>query len=247
MNKLEEYIIRYQGLHDGTDSYLAVATNKQISPAKLAEKKQPKIIFDGSQLGKKLPQFIQTVIDTKARAITLLDYGCGKAIHNYKVLREHGDKTFNERFNGMLQCYYCYDPAVRMYNVKPPQGMVFDLVCCADVMEHVPEEFVDHVLQEIASYTKEDGTGLFTISGNLAGKAFADGENLHATVRSVEWWTERLKNAFNDKAFLLIYNDTNNNEDPLRLQYHNSSLYKPWTFDNQEVKIKEQPCIVEEV
>jgi len=245
MNKLEEYVLRYQRLHDGKDSYIASETNKTISPAKL-EKDRGKVIFDGSQLGKKLPRFIQDVIDNKSRAITLLDYGCGKAIHNYTNLKEHGNKTLIARFNGMIQCYYCYDPAVKIYSVKPPLGMVFDLVCCADVMEHVPEDSVDYVLEELAAYTKEDGTALLTISGNLAGKCFNNGENLHATVKPLEWWVDKLKNAFSNKSFIVIYNDTNNNEDPLKLVYKNSSATS-WVYKYAEVKIKDRLCEVQEV
>lgn len=246
MNKLEEYILRYQALHDGTSSYAAAESGKLISPEKL-KRDIGKVIFDGSQLGKKLPDFIQQVIDSKQRAITLLDYGCGKAIHTYTPLAQHGKKTLLGRFNGMIQCYYCYDPAVQIYNVKPPSGMVFDLVCCADVMEHVPEEFVDYVLQEISSYTKQDGAALFTISGNLAGKAFDDGENLHATVKPIEWWIDRLKKAFVDKSFLVVYNDTNNSEDPLKLQYQNSQSLNIWNLKDQEVIVNNRKCVVEEV
>lgn len=245
MNKLEEYILRYQALHDGSDSY-ASPTGKLISPPEL-EKAKNKIIFDGSQLGKKLPQFIEQVIIYRQKAVTILDYGSGKAVHNFVPLKEHGSQTFHARFKGMIQCYYSYDPAVRIYDTKPPVGMVFDITCCADVMEHVPEEFVGHVLQEIASYTKQNGTALFTISGNLAGKHFKDGENLHATVKPIEWWVDHLKKAFVDKAFVVIYNDTNNSEDPLKLRYQNSPSFNAWNFKDKEIKIKDRLCVSEEV
>lgn len=204
MNKLEEYVLRYQGIHSGTDKYLAL-------DGKLYQNEQDpnngKVLFDGSQLGKKFPPYIQQVIDAKRRAITLLDYGCGKAIHTYMPLAAHGNKTLLGRFNGMIQCYYSYDPAVKQYSVKPPTYMVFDLTCCADVMEHVPEEFVPTVLAEIGNYTKEDGTMLFSISGNLAKKMFRDGENLHATIKPLDWWVDAIRKYCGDKSFVVIYND----------------------------------------
>lgn len=241
MNKLEEYILRYQGIHDGVDPYVS-GGRQHINNTVIGK---GKILFDGSQLGRKLPPFIQTVIDNKKRAITLLDYGCGKALHVHRQLKEHGDLTLLGRFQGMIQCYYCYDPAVQIYSVKPPVHMVFDLVCCADVMEHVPEEFVAQVLQEIAAYTKDDGTAMFTISGNLAKKSFSDGENLHATVRSVEWWVEQLKMAFGQKSFLMFYKDETKEEEPIQLRYQNSPNSSLWDFEGQEVRAGGYLCQVE--
>ena len=148
MNKLEEYILRYQGIHTATDKYLALDGKLHDN---YLDSSQGKTLFDGSQLGKKFPPYIQQVINAKGRAVTLLDYGCGKAIHTYMPLSAHGNKTLLGRLNGMIQCYYSYDPAVPQYAIKPPSGMVFDVTCCADVMEHVPEEFVPVVLAEIGN------------------------------------------------------------------------------------------------
>lgn len=238
MNKLEEYILRYQGIHSGSDPFL-VGTRETING-------QGKVVFDGSQLGKKLPPYIHSLFANRKRAITLLDYGCGKAIHVYQPLKEHGDKTLLGRFEGMIQCYYCYDPAVEIYSTKPPVGMVFDTVCCADVMEHIPEEFVDTVLKEIADYTKEDGTAMFTISGNLAKKSFKDGENLHATIKPVEWWTDKLLAAFGNKAFLMFFNNEAKPNEPIEFRYHNSSD-KMWSFPESGTTVGGLPCVAAEV
>lgn len=202
MNKLEEYVIRYQGIHDGSEQYLGIdgrLHSNETDPTK------GKVLFDGSQLGKKFPPYIQHVINAKQRAITLLDYGCGKAIHTYMPLSAHGNKTLLGRLNGMIQCYYAYDPAVKQYAMKPPLGMEFDLTCCADVMEHVPEEFVPVVLAEIGNYTKKNGTILFSISSNPAKKMFKDGENLHATIKPIEWWIDAIKKYCGNRSFVLFH------------------------------------------
>ncbi|MDC3266437.1 hypothetical protein OAU13_00765 [bacterium] len=204
MNKLEQYVLRYQGIHSGTEEYLAAdgrLHRNETDPSK------GKMLFDGSQLGKKFPPYIQHVINLKRRAITLLDYGCGKAIHTYMPLSAHGNKTLLGRLNGMIQCYYAYDPAVKQYAMKPPLGMEFDVTCCADVMEHVPEEFVPVVLAEIGNYTKRNGTIIFSISSNPAKKMFKDGENLHATIRSIDWWVDAIKKYCGDRSFLLMHDD----------------------------------------
>ena len=54
MNKLEEYILRYQSLHDGTDPFL-IGNKKVLNNTDFSK---GKITFDGSQLGKKLPPYI---------------------------------------------------------------------------------------------------------------------------------------------------------------------------------------------
>lgn len=243
MDKLQEYIKRYQGIHNGTDPYLGGGSMHYNN----AEVGRGKVLFDGSQLGKKLPPFIQKYIDYKKKAVTLLDYGCGKALHVFLPLKEHNNKTLLGRFNGMIQSYYCYDPAVEIYNEKPSSGSLFDLVCCADVMEHIPEEFVPTVLDEIASYTKDSGVALFTISGNPAKKSFSDGENLHATLRSVEWWIESLNAAFKNKSYLVMYNDESKPDEPIRLRYKNLLNENIWNFENNQVIVNNLQCQVEEV
>lgn len=204
MNKLEEYVLRYQGIHSGEDQYLAVdgkLHTNETDPSK------GKTLFDGSQLGKKFPPYIQHIINAKGRAVSLLDYGCGKAIHTYMPLSAHGNKTLLGRLNGMVQCYYCYDPAVKQYAVKPSVGSEFDITCCADVMEHIPEDYVPSVLAEIGNYTKQDGVMIFSISANKAKKMFKDGENLHATIKPIEWWAEAIKKFCYQKSFILIHDD----------------------------------------
>lgn len=240
MNKLEEYISRYRNLHSGVDPY--ISNNRP-----LYDNTSGKRVFDGSQLGKKLPPYLKKVIRYKNRAVTLLDYGCGKALHVHTPLKEHNNKTLLGRLEGMVQCYYCYDPAVDIYSVKPPRGMVFDIVCCADVMEHIPEEYIQDVFNEIASYTKEDGTAIFTISGNPAKKTFEDGENLHATIKPLEWWLEHAKNAFGDKSYLIFYNDESEPDSQVKLRYHNSSQFNAWNFENRIPVLGTLPCQSEEV
>lgn len=253
MNKLEEYILRYRELHDGTAMY-ASASDPTIQKVNKGKPGKKKVLFDGSQLGKKLPPFIQKFINNKGKAVTLLDYGCGRAIHNFTRLRDHGNETYTrrtliERFEGMIQCYYCFDPAVQIYDEKPPQGMIFDIVCCADVMEHIPEDFVESVLREIFAYTKTNGVAMFTISGNPALKTFNDGENLHTTIKQVEWWLEKIQTCSDGKSFLLFHNDESKPDQPVQFKYHNSTELTIWNFMNRKnpIKLGKHPCEVEEV
>lgn len=236
MNKFEEYIQRYQGIHDGVDTYLV---DTSLDTPRLNSLGKP--LFDGSQFGYKFPPYIEQVIEAKGRAITLLDYGCGQAVHTYQILSRHGNKTLLGRLNGMVQCYYCYDPAVKKYNMKPPQGMVFDLSCCADVMEHVPEEYVPMVLTEIGSYTKMDGALIFSISANPARKLFNNGENLHITIKPLEWWINAIQSYIGDKSFLIFHTDDQRlplgEEDRTKaiiIRYYNSKSFPIWKGEGVE-------------
>lgn len=202
MNKLEEYIDKYTKIHDGIDPMMVGETKTYSAGGKPIPNR--KTYFDGSQFMRKFPPQIQKAIDLKQRAVSLLDYGCGQAIHTYRPVPEAHRLTFHAYFEGMIQSYYCYDPAVRKYSVKPSPGSEFDIVCCADVMEHVPEEFVDHVLTELNQYTKQDGMLLFAISGCPAKKAFSNGENLHITVKPFEWWVQKLDQNLN-RSYALHY------------------------------------------
>src|SRR5690348_1646525 len=74
---------------------------------------------------------------------SLLDYGSGKG---YQYLQ----KRMHERWGGLLP--YCYDVGVRQLSEKP-QGL-FDGVICTDVMEHIAEEDVDAVLDDIFGYAE---------------------------------------------------------------------------------------------
>ena len=236
MNKLQEYVLKYQGLHDGSGCYYSLDSSDSTKP----RYNKDAILFDGSQLGRKFPPYIKQVIGAKGRAITLLDYGCGQATHVHKALSEHGNKTLLGRLKGMVQCYYCYDPAVKKYSMKPPLGMEFDLLCCADVMEHVPEEFVSVVLTELGNYTKKNGALIFSISANTARKIFHDGENLHTTLKSVEWWVNAIQQYIGNKSFLLFHTDNSRlsegdeKEKATIIKYYNSERFRVWNLDGIE-------------
>ena len=72
-----------------------------------------------------------------------------------KKLLELGLKNFH---------YYPYDPVFPEYG--PPKKA--DIVCCIDVLEHVEEEFLTNVLDELKKITMK--IGFFTIATKPAGK-----------------------------------------------------------------------------
>lgn len=176
----EQLLKAYQGLHDGTASY---RVGDKIA------RDESGYLFDGSNFYEKLWHDFKSWA-AKRESFRLLDYGCGKAKHLYQPHLEK--KTFHQYFGGKVQEYYCYDPGYLKFSKPPVATAKFDVVICADVMEHVLEEDVDNVFVEIANWLTEDGVVMLSISGDVAKKKFADGTNLHVTVKPFDWWVQKL-------------------------------------------------------
>ena len=104
--------------------------------------------------------------------ISISDYGAGKKILVKKLL-ELGLKNFD---------YYPYDPAFPEYG--PPKKA--DIVCCIDVLEHIEEEYLTNVLDELKMITIK--LGFFTINTKPAVKFLKDGRNAHLIQKPTSWW-----------------------------------------------------------
>lgn len=205
MNKSEEYIKKYKEIH---------ADNTKLFHVRGSDT-QDFIYGDGLCFLQSVTPYMFEHIENKRRAITVLDYGCGKARHihdpKYKFYRiELSDPNFFSMMQGLVQCYYCYDPAVTRYSQKPPQGWQFDFVGCADVLEHVPEEHLEETIKELSSYTKPDGLIVLTVSGNESFTHFLNpdntqGENLHITIKPRNWWIEKIRSCVGDRAWVMGY------------------------------------------
>lgn len=116
----------------------------------------------------------------KCEAKTLLDYGISSGTQ-YEVGKLH-------EYLG-LDSYTGYDPAVEKYSQKP-EGK-FDAVLCYDVLEHVPEDSLDYVIQDVFSYPTK--VVMFKMGLGTATAMLPNGENAHITIRSLDWWREKIK------------------------------------------------------
>ena len=126
---------------------------------------------------------------------SISDYGAGKK-NLFNALKNLGLKDFS---------YYAYDPVFPDYG--PPQSG--DLVCCIDVLEHVEEEFLENVLDDLEKITVK--IGFFTIATGPAEKILADGRNAHLIQKPCNWWLMKLCKRFeiehlqkNPGGFLII-------------------------------------------
>lgn len=69
-------------------------------------------------------------------------------------------------------------------------GLHFDWVYCTDVLEHIPTEHVDAVLDNLACMT---GYGAFMqIALFPDGFGARIGQTLHLTVKPAEWWADKI-------------------------------------------------------
>ena len=119
---------------------------------------------------------------------TLLDYGCGRGLHFI-------NPKMGEKDSHLLAEIGCeitgYDPAYCPFSALP-QGK-FDGVVAIDVMEHIPEDDVPWVLEEIFGFARK--FAFFLVTTVLARKSFKDGRNVHVTVRPEAWWRAQIKRA----------------------------------------------------
>ena len=123
----------------------------------------------------------------KHTAQSLLDYGCGKG-EQYNIKGAH-ERIFSNW--GIMPTLY--DPGYTPFSKKPER--IFDGVICTDVMEHIPEEDVDKVFDDIISYANK--FVYLCISTGLAKKYLPDGRNCHVTIKNENWWRKKLSK-YND-------------------------------------------------
>lgn len=77
---------------------------------------------------------------------------------------------------------------VRSLNEPLPFGRM-DFGMCADVMEHIPEDQIDAVLENMAAHAR----CIFFQIANF--RSVFKGHDLHPTQRKADWWKQRIRAA----------------------------------------------------
>ena len=85
--------------------------------------------------------------------------------------------------------YYPYDPAFPEYG--PPKEA--DLVCCIDVLEHIPSSDIDWVLKEIIGKAKK--YVFINIACHPAIALLPNKENAHININTPQWWHQKILNS----------------------------------------------------
>jgi len=128
--------------------------------------------------------------------LKVCDLGCGRAsLSNY----------FKEHYVGVDCAKYIIDLNKKrlkgdfyhtsLCNLSCLKNYDFDVSICADVMEHIPEAYVEEVLREISKV--KSNVYAFGISTRKSVFLDNDGGNLHLTVWDHEQWLATLRNYFN--------------------------------------------------
>jgi len=141
-------------------------------------REQQKKLHENPNYGVASIQFAQIVIEIAQQTglKSISDYGAGKC-NLQKKMHELGKTDFQ---------YFPYDPSFPEYG----KAVAADLVCCIDVLEHVEPEYVEAVLQDLATITTN--MGFFTIHTGPAIKSLSDGRNAHLIQELSSWWLPKL-------------------------------------------------------
>lgn len=191
MNYIEEYKKIFQGQQFLRDDQATTLSQNRV--------------FDGGGF-RVLIDHILKELDSR-QSVTILDYGCGEAVHWHQSTLLKNSKSFSNLLGKKLQCFYRYDPAYEIYSQKPE--MKFDFVICSDVLEHIIDADLSAFFADINQFVKRDGIIFYSISTTLSRNKFLDGTNMHVNIKAPDHWFEILKKNAKSK-FCVVFNGRHN-------------------------------------
>ena len=154
-------------------------------------------LIDGSKINERdaydghstlvFAKLIQDIIK-KNQIETMLDYGCGKGFFYSNASNQNGIKI------NSLKDYWkididLYDPCYEK-NSFIDEKKKYDLVISIDVLEHIPSQDTDWVLEKIISKAKK--YVFINVACYSAIAILPNGENAHINVNEPEWWNEKI-------------------------------------------------------
>ena len=160
-----------------------------------------KSVFDGGGI-RLIYDELEYEIDKRGTA-TILDFGCGSAVHwhlDVPIPGQRNKTTAIHYFGAKLRGFYRYDPAHPGYCIKPTGK--FDIIMCTEVLEHVPLNELPELLTEMKSYLADGGVVILTIPRGLSSNAFPDGTNLHITLMETKEWNALLDQYFDNHVLI---------------------------------------------
>ena len=141
--------------------------------------------------GKSLAPHIDAIADLARRhgAGDLLDYGCGKALFYTHVPGEPETSRLRRHHQLPGVIITCYDPGYEPF-AAAYEGP-FDGLVSTDVLEHVPEEDIGWVLNEVFGAARKF---VYLVAACYpARKTLPNGENAHCTICRPAWWRGQME------------------------------------------------------
>ncbi len=147
--------------------------------------------------------FLDSFQNSIQKGDSVIDFGCGTGRSAPHLLKA------DLKIQMVDFCDNCLDVEIFLQSVGPnpalrfiqgclwnlPQHLeVADWMICFDVIEHIPEEMVDASLKEMASRMKKGGLLSIALIDDGFGRAI--NQKLHLTVKSADWWKERVSRYF---------------------------------------------------
>lgn len=170
--RYRELVAQCRRLHEEGEAFLKLA---------------PEETFPGTSLFPHLARIKRLVDET--RALTLLDYGCGKGRQYVagpiRVPGEEGEWVCVAEY-WSVDNIELYDPAYEPFS-RVPAGQC-DGVICTDVLEHCPQEDLPWIIEELFCIARSFVYA--NVACHPARKRLPSGENAHVTVKPPEWWRE---------------------------------------------------------
>ncbi len=145
--------------------------------------------FDGRPLSEHVQRIARLIAESKAG--TLLDYGCGKGALYTAPEGEPPESRIRSMPGWGQVRVTCYDPVYEPF-AAPYEGK-FDGVICTDVLEHITDEDVAWVVDEM--FRSANKFVYVAVACYPAAKNLPNGENAHCTVRPPAWWCQQLSAA----------------------------------------------------
>lgn len=121
------------------------------------------------------------------QAQSVLDFGCGKGTLIDALKSLYG-----------ASIDLCgYDPYVKGKDLIPNKK--YDPILCTDVLEHIPEEEIEGVLDQIKIY---GSNVFFVLDHSKAFTVLPNGENAHCTIKPLEWYLRLFEKKFKKLTYL---------------------------------------------
>lgn len=163
---------------------------KQYALAHSEETSKPSGNFGGGSLYPHIEKVRKLIEITNSKSV--LDYGCGKAsLYLEKFSFDSSEQPSSIERYWNIESITLFDPGVPQF-AKQPTGD-FDGLISTDVLEHIPEEDIDWVLEECFGYAKR--FVYMNIASYPAIKVLPNGWNAHITIQPREWWEEKILKA----------------------------------------------------